>query len=176
MATGPGTGRQLVPSGSFVAASPDRERVLVAVPDPERLTFEVRSTRDGRLLSRLPTRLWWVGLGSWTAQGILAVGAPEPGVLTALDLDDDLDGGLGLRKKVDIGVPAELAAPPNEVSVTPDHRSFGVATFVAGTEASNPPWVLLSCSLADRACQRSDLRQGTEYAGFVSNPSIEERS
>jgi hypothetical protein len=169
-ATGPGDSRQLVPAGSFVAASPDRQRVLVAVPEPERdgrLTFTVLSLADGRVLARFATELWWVGLGSWTARQIVAVGAPEPGTLTALALDGDLR----LHREVDFDVPAELAAPPNEVSVAPEQKSFGVATFVAGTTTPNPSWVLLSCSLADEACRRADLRQGTEYAGFVSNPS-----
>lgn len=170
VATGPGEGRRLVPAGSFVAAAPDRQRVLVAVPEPERggrLTFAVLSLADGRVLARFATELWWVGLGSWTARRIVAVGAPEPGTLTALALDGDLR----LHHEVDFAVPAELAAPPNEVSVATEQNSFGVATFVAGTTTPTPSWVLLSCSLADAACRRADLRQGTEYAGFVSNPS-----
>ena len=165
LTTGPGTSRRLADAGTFVAASPDRERVLIGVRDRDRIALETRSIRDGRVLSRTATELRWVGHGSWTAAGILAVGAPETGALTALDLGADLQP----RGKVDIPVPAELAAPPNEVSVAGDHRSFGVATFVA--EAPELSWVMLSCSLADRACRRTDLRQGTEYAGFVSNPS-----
>lgn len=164
LATGPGAGRKLVSAGSFVAAAPDR--VLVAVPDKDgRRALEIRSTQDGRLLARHETELHWVGLGSWTAQGIAVVGAPEPGVLTALDLTEDLQP----RDEVDLRVPAELAAPPNEVAVARDHKSFGVATFVAG--APELSWVLLSCSLADRACRRANLSEGTEYAGFVNNPS-----
>jgi hypothetical protein len=164
LATGPGAGRQLVAAGAFVAAAAGR--VLIAVPDRDgRRALEVRSTADGRLIARQETELRWVGFGSWTAQGIVAVGAPEPGVMTALDLGEDLQ----LRKKVDIRVPAELAAPPNEVAVARDHKSFGVATFVAETPELS--WVLLDCSLAGRECRRADLSQGTEYAGFVSNPS-----
>jgi hypothetical protein len=170
VASGPGVSRQLVPAGTFVAASPDRQRVLVAVPAPERkgrLTFVVLSILDGRELARFPTELWWAGLGSWTARGITAVGAPEPGTLTALELTPELQP----RRAVDFAVPAELAAPPNEVSVSRDQKSFGVATFVAGTAAPNLSWVLLDCTLAERECERTDLGQKAEYAGFVSDPA-----
>jgi hypothetical protein len=161
--TGPGAGQRVVPAGSFVAAAPGR--VLVAVPDGDKRALEIRSIPDGRLLARQETELHWVGLGSWTTQGIAVVGAPEPGVLTALDLGPDLRP----RGKVDLRVPAELAAPPNEVAVAGDHKSFGVATFVAG--APELSWVLLSCTLATGTCQRHDLDPGTEHAGFVNNPS-----
>lgn len=170
VATGPGAGRRLLSAGYFVAAAPDRERVLVAVAEERRhdlLTLLVMSTRDGQVLARLETRLWWAGLGSWTPDRIVVVGAPEPGVLTALELDDDLRP----RDTTDFAVPAELAAPPNEIAVAPDQRSFGVATFVAGTAAPDQSWALLGCTLADAACERTDLRRGTEYAGLVSNPS-----
>lgn len=168
--TGPGASRRLTPAGIFVAASPTRDRVLVATPDPERdgrFTLTVLSTKEEGVLARGATELLWVGAGSWTAQGIVAVGAPEPGALTALELT----GELQLRRRVDFDVPDELASPPNEILVAPHQRSFGVATFVAETEAPNLVWVLLSCSLVNQVCRRADLRTGTEYAGFVSDPS-----
>jgi hypothetical protein len=169
--TGPGTDRRLAERGALVAAAPDGRRVLVAVEEPgggERLTLEVLSIADGQPLARSVPGLRWTGLGSWSAGGIVVVGAPRPGTLTALELDTDLRE----RRRTDFAVPSQLASPPAEVAVAPDHRAFGVVTFVAGTREPDVSWVMLGCSLDTGLCHRDDLRPGLRNLGFVSNPSV----
>lgn len=167
--TGPGRDRLLAERAALVAVSPDRERVLlsVATGGGDQRTFEVHSTATGQRLAQFTSGLRWAGLGSWSADGIVVVGAPQPGHLAALELDEQLR----LRRTVAFPIAAELASPPSEVAVLPGLREFSVSTFVVGSRAPEVTWVILTCSLDSGHCSRQDLHHGVQNVGFIADLS-----